>query len=88
MLQLLPRWAYEHVPHEQSMVGTGADNTNIDSVALIPSGISIDNVYTISRVQIIYRTLPIYLPDLETRGWCQQKGEARELYPDQVRDAK
>ena len=34
----------EHVSHEESMVGTSADNSHVDSIAFIPSGKSVDNI--------------------------------------------
>lgn len=65
MLQLLPRGAYQHVAHEQSMVSPGADHPNTDPVALIPSRIPIDDVDPISSIQVIDGALPIDLPDLQ-----------------------
>jgi hypothetical protein len=46
------------------MISTGADNANIDPVAIVPPGIPIDDVYAVPRVQIIYRTLLVYFPNL------------------------
>jgi len=50
VLELLPRGADEHVAHEEGMVGTGADNTNVDPVALVPAGEAINNVNAVPGV--------------------------------------
>ncbi len=46
------------------MVGTGANDPNIDSVFLIPTGVTIYNIDAVSRVEVIYRSLTIDLPYL------------------------
>lgn len=48
------------------MVSSGANHTHIDAVPLIPAGVAIYNVDSISSVEIVDGTLPIYFPDLYT----------------------
>lgn len=50
VLELLTRRADEHVAHEESMVGAGANNTDADSVLLIPAGVAINDVDAVSGV--------------------------------------
>ena len=40
----------KHVAHEKSVVGTSADDSDLDLVLLVPSCITIDNVNSISRI--------------------------------------
>jgi hypothetical protein len=47
------------------VVGAGADNTDVDAVALIPAGKSIYNVDAIPRVEVVDSTLTVNSPDLE-----------------------
>lgn len=49
-LQLFSRRPDEHVAHEEGMVGTGTDDTNADSVAFIPAGVSVNNIDTVPCV--------------------------------------
>lgn len=37
MLKLFCTWPDEHVPHEEGVVGAATDNTDVDSVAFIPT---------------------------------------------------
>ena len=46
------------------MVCTSANNTDSDSVALVPSGIAIDNIDSVPGVQVINSTLAVDSPDL------------------------
>jgi len=64
VLQLLAAGPDEHVAHEESMVGTSADNTNVDAVALIPAGETIDNVDAITSVEVVDSTLAVDTPHL------------------------
>lgn len=64
VLELLTRRADEHVPHEQSMVGAGADNTDADSVLLVPASIAINDVDAVAGVEVVDSTLSVDLPDL------------------------
>jgi hypothetical protein len=46
------------------MVGTGADDTDVNTVALIPAGKAINNVDTIPCVEVVDSTLTVDSPDL------------------------
>lgn len=62
--QLLSRGPDEHIAHEQSMIGSSADDAHSDTISLIPSSISIDNIDTISCVQVVNSSFPVNPPDL------------------------
>ena len=47
------------------MVCTSANNTDSDSIALVPSGIAIDNIDSVPGIQVINGTLAIDPPDLK-----------------------
>ena len=64
VLQLLAAGPNEHVAHEESMVGTGADNTDVDAVALVPAGETIDNVDAVAGVKVVDSTLTVDTPHL------------------------
>ena len=64
VLELFARWANKHVAHEKGVVGAGADNTDINAVALVPAGESINNVDSVPCVQVVDSTLAVDLPDL------------------------
>jgi len=64
VLQLLTGRADKHVAHEESMVGAGADNADLDAVTLIPAGITVNDVDAIPGVEVIDSTLTVDLPDL------------------------
>ena len=64
VLELLGGRADQHVTHEQGMVGTGADDTDIDTVALIPAGKTVNDVDTIPGVEVVDSTLTVDSPDL------------------------
>ena len=63
-LELLAGRADQHVAHEESMVGTGADDADLDAVLLVPAGIAIDNVDAVAGVEVVDGTLAVNLPDL------------------------
>lgn len=46
------------------MVGTRADNSDSNSVFLVPAGIAIDDVNAVSGVQVINGTFAVDSPDL------------------------
>ena len=46
------------------MIGSGADDPHTDPVLLIPSGKAIDDIDTISSIEVINRSFSINLPDL------------------------
>lgn len=64
VLELLTGRADEHVAHEESMVGAGADNTDTDAVLLVPAGVTVDDVDAIPGVEVVDSTLTVDLPDL------------------------
>lgn len=49
------------------MVGTRADNSDVDSVTLIPTSIAIDDVDSIPCVQVINSTFSVNFPYLDKR---------------------
>ena len=64
MLQLFARWTDEHVPHEEGMIGAGADDAHLDAVLLVPAREAIDNVDTIPSVEVVNGALAIDAPNL------------------------
>lgn len=40
----------EHIAHEKSVIGTSAYDSNLDSIFLVPSGETIDNIDTIPGI--------------------------------------
>lgn len=67
-LELLTRGPDEHVAHEEGMVGTGADDPDADSVALVPAGKAIDDVDAVSGVEIVDSAFSVDSPDLNRNG--------------------
>jgi len=49
------------------MVGTRADDANLDAVLLVPAGIAVDDVDAIPGVEVVDGTLAVDLPDLFTQ---------------------
>jgi hypothetical protein len=68
VLELLASRPNEHVAHEESMVGASADNANVDAVALVPAGETIDNVDTVAGVEVVDSALTVDAPDLFGRN--------------------
>jgi ACT domain-containing protein len=64
VLEFFGSRADKHIAHEESMVGAGADDTDTDPVALIPTGETVDNVDTVAGVEVIDSTLTVDTPDL------------------------
>lgn len=64
VLKILAIWADQHITHEESVVGTRADNADLDLVLLVPSCKPVDNVDAVAGVKVIDSTLTINLPDL------------------------
>lgn len=64
VLELLLGRADKHVPHEEGMVGTSADNTDADAVSLIPAGETINDIDTVAGVEVVDSTLTVDTPDL------------------------
>lgn len=63
-LELLTGRADQHVAHEERMVGTGADNADLDAVLLVPTGITVNDVDAVAGVEVVDGTLAVDLPDL------------------------
>lgn len=66
--ELLPRRADEHIPHEQSMVSSGAYDADIDAVSFVPSCKAVDDVDSIPCVQIVDGALAVDFPDLQVQA--------------------
>lgn len=64
MLELLLRWADEHVAHEKSMISTGADDANIDPVSFIPTSEAIDDINSVPGIQIVDGAFSVDFPHL------------------------
>lgn len=64
VFEFLTLGADQHVAHEESVVGTSADNANADAVALIPAGVTIDNIDAVTGVEVVDSTLTVDTPDL------------------------
>jgi hypothetical protein len=64
VLEIFSVRSNKHISHEESMIGTSADNSDSDSVLLVPSGKPIDNVDPISGVQVVNCSLAVNSPDL------------------------
>ncbi len=63
-LELFPRWTDEHIPHEQSMVRSGAYDADIDAVPFVPACEAIDDVDSVSGVQVVNSALAVDFPNL------------------------
>lgn len=50
VLQLFSRRAYEHIAHEQRVVGSSSNDSNIDPVTLIPPSKAINDIDAVSSV--------------------------------------
>lgn len=64
MLQFFSLRSDEHIAHEERMVGTRADDADLDLVFLVPSCETVHNVNSISRVQVVNGTFAVDSPDL------------------------
>jgi hypothetical protein len=65
VLELLWGRADEHVPHEEGMVGASTNNTDTDTVSLIPAGVAIDDIDTVAGVEVVDSTFTVDTPDLQ-----------------------
>lgn len=63
-LELFPRWTDEHIPHEQSMIRSGAYDADIDAVSFVPACEAIDDVDSVSGVQVVNGALAVDFPNL------------------------
>lgn len=64
VLELLARGADKHVAHEEGVVGASADDADVDPVALVPAGETIDDIDAGAGVEVVDGTLAVNLPDL------------------------
>ena len=64
VLKLLTRGPDEHVPHEEGVVGASADNAHSDPVLLVPSRKTVNDVDSVSGVEVVNGTLAVDFPDL------------------------
>ena len=64
VLEIFSIRSNKHISHEESMIGTSADNPDPDSVLLVPSCKPINNVDPISGVQVVNCSLAVNSPDL------------------------
>jgi hypothetical protein len=46
------------------MVSAGADDSNVDSVPLVPACVAVNNIDTVSGVEVVDCPLPVDLPYL------------------------
>lgn len=67
VLQLFRLRPDEHIPHEEGMVRSGTDDSNIDSVALVPASKAINDIYAISGIQVVDCPFAIDTPRLRDR---------------------
>lgn len=64
VLELLAGGADEHVAHEEGVVGSGANNADVDAVALVPAGEAIDDVDAGAGIEVVDGTLAVDFPNL------------------------
>lgn len=64
VLELRSLRADKHVAHEQGVVGTRADDADLDLVLLVPSCVTVDNVDAVPCVEVVNGSLAVDLPDL------------------------
>jgi hypothetical protein len=59
------------------MVGTGTDDSDIDPVFLVPTGVSVDNIDSIPSVEVIYGSFTIDLPYLRENRYQSARSGAK-----------
>jgi len=64
MLQFFSIRTNEHISHKESVVGTSANDSNLDPVFFIPSCKAVDDINAISCVQVINSTFSVNSPYL------------------------
>lgn len=64
VLELLGGGSDQHVSHEQSVVGSGTDNSHLDSVLGVPAGVGVHNVDSLSGVEVVDSSLSVDEPRL------------------------
>lgn len=62
------------------MVGTRADHTHVDAVALVPASVAIDDVDTIAGVEVVDRAFAVDAPDLLSRSHVSQDSSGTAAY--------
>lgn len=62
--ELLLGGSDQHVSHEQSVVGSGTDDSHLDSVLGVPSSVGIHNVDSLSGVEVVNGSLSVDEPRL------------------------
>lgn len=67
MLQLFPSRADKHIAHEEGVVGSGTDDPDLDTVLLVPSCETVDDVDAVSGVEVVDGALAVDSPDLKGR---------------------
>jgi hypothetical protein len=64
------------------MVSPGADNSDIDPIPLVPAGEAINDIDTISRIQVVNSTFAVDSPDLTKKanvsGGNRYRGRTRD----------
>jgi len=65
MLQFTSIRTNEHISHEESVVGTSAHDSDLNSIFFIPSCIAVNDVDAIPCVQVIDSTFSVDSPYLE-----------------------
>ena len=68
VLKIFSFRADKHVAHEKSVVGTSADDSDPDPVFLVPSCKTVDNVNSVSCVEVINSTFTVDSPNLKTES--------------------
>lgn len=64
VLKILAIRSDEHISHEKSVIGTSANDSDLDLVFLVPSCEAVYDVDTVSSVQVIDGTFSVDSPDL------------------------
>jgi hypothetical protein len=65
VLQLFSRWPDQHVAHEEGMIGASAHHTDAYPVALVPAGVSVDDIDAVPGVEVVNGTFAVDPPDLD-----------------------
>lgn len=68
VLELFCRRSDQHVVHEQGVVGSGSDDSDLDSVLGIPTGESIEDVDVFSGIQVVDSSLSVDLEGVLVHG--------------------
>lgn len=70
--KLFPRGTDEHIAHEQSMIGSSANNAHADPVSLIPASVAINDIYSVTSIQVVDSTLSVDSPYLPRENVSQR----------------